>query len=32
VVDAPSPLAQHGPEVLRKVTCENVARVYGFPI
>jgi predicted TIM-barrel fold metal-dependent hydrolase len=29
---AESPLAQHGPEVLRKVTCENVARVYGFPI
>jgi len=29
---AESPLAQHGPEVLRKVTCDNVARVYGFPI
>jgi predicted TIM-barrel fold metal-dependent hydrolase len=29
---AESPLAQHGPEVLRKVTCENVAQVYGFPI
>jgi predicted TIM-barrel fold metal-dependent hydrolase len=29
---AESPLAHHGPEVLRKVTCENVARVYGFPI
>jgi predicted TIM-barrel fold metal-dependent hydrolase len=29
---AESPLAQHGPEVLRKVTCENVARVYGFPL
>jgi predicted TIM-barrel fold metal-dependent hydrolase len=27
---AESPLAQHGPEVLRKVTCENAARVYGF--
>jgi predicted TIM-barrel fold metal-dependent hydrolase len=27
---AASPLAQHGPEVLRKVTCENAARVYGF--
>jgi len=29
---AESPLAQHGPEVLRKVTCENAARVYGFPV
>jgi predicted TIM-barrel fold metal-dependent hydrolase len=29
---AESPLAQHGSEVLRKVTCENVARVYGFPV
>ena len=29
---AESPLAQHGPDVLRKVTCENVARVYGFPL
>jgi len=29
---AESPLAQHGPAVLRKVTCENVARVYGFPL
>lgn len=29
---AESPLAQHGPEVLRKVTCENAARVYGFPL
>jgi len=27
-----SPLAQHGSEVLRKVTCENAARVYGFPV
>lgn len=25
-----SPLAQHGPEVLRRVTCENATRVYGF--
>ncbi|HSV05458.1 MAG TPA: amidohydrolase family protein, partial [Candidatus Binatus sp.] len=25
-----SPLALHGPAVLRKVTCENAARVYGF--
>ena len=25
-----SSLAQHGPAVLRKVTCENAARVYGF--
>jgi predicted TIM-barrel fold metal-dependent hydrolase len=29
---AESPLAQHGPEVLRKVTCENAARVYGFQV
>ena len=29
---AESPLSQHGPEVLRKVTCDNVARVYGFPL
>jgi predicted TIM-barrel fold metal-dependent hydrolase len=29
---AASPLAQHGPEVLRKVTCENAARVYGFRV
>jgi predicted TIM-barrel fold metal-dependent hydrolase len=29
---ADSPLAQHGPEVLRKVTCENAARVYGFQV
>jgi predicted TIM-barrel fold metal-dependent hydrolase len=27
---AESSLAQHGPEVLRKVTCENAARVYGI--
>jgi uncharacterized protein len=27
---AESSLAKHGPEVLRKVTCENAARVYGF--
>jgi predicted TIM-barrel fold metal-dependent hydrolase len=27
---AESSLAQHGPEVLRKVTCDNAARVYGF--
>ena len=27
---AESPLAQHGPEILRKVTCENAARVYGL--
>ena len=27
---AESSLAQHGPDVLRKVTCENAARVYGF--
>jgi predicted TIM-barrel fold metal-dependent hydrolase len=27
---AESPLAKHGPEILRKVTCENAARVYGF--
>ncbi|MEE3332532.1 MAG: amidohydrolase family protein [Myxococcota bacterium] len=29
---AESALAMHGPEVLRKVTCENAARVYGFKI
>ena len=29
---AESSLSQHGPEVLRKVTCDNVARVYGFPV
>jgi predicted TIM-barrel fold metal-dependent hydrolase len=29
---AESPLAQHGPEVLKKVTCDNAARVYGFPV
>jgi predicted TIM-barrel fold metal-dependent hydrolase len=29
---AESPLAQHGPEVLRKVTCDTAARVYGFPV
>jgi predicted TIM-barrel fold metal-dependent hydrolase len=29
---AESPLAQHGPEVLRKVTCENAAHVYGFQV
>ncbi|MCH2170736.1 amidohydrolase [Myxococcota bacterium] len=29
-VVAESPLAQHGDEVLRKVTCENAARVYGL--
>lgn len=27
---AESPLARHGTEILRKVTCENAARVYGF--
>jgi len=27
---AESPLAKHGPEILRKVTCENAARVYGI--
>ncbi len=27
---ADSPLAQHGPEVLSKITCENAARVYGL--
>jgi len=27
---AESPLAQHGPEILRKVTCETAARVYGI--
>jgi predicted TIM-barrel fold metal-dependent hydrolase len=29
---AESPLALHGPEVLRKVTCANAARVYGFRV
>ena len=29
---AESPLALHGSEVLRKVTCENAARVYGFQV
>ena len=29
---AESPLATHGPDVLRKVTCETAARVYGFPV
>jgi predicted TIM-barrel fold metal-dependent hydrolase len=29
---AESPLAQHGPDVLRKVTCENAAHVYGFRV
>jgi predicted TIM-barrel fold metal-dependent hydrolase len=29
---AESSLAQHGSEVLRKVTCENAARVYGFAV
>ncbi len=29
---ADSPLAQHGPEVLRKVTCETAAHVYGFEV
>ena len=29
---AGSSLAQHGPEVLRKVTCDNAARVYGFQV
>jgi predicted TIM-barrel fold metal-dependent hydrolase len=29
---AESPLAQHGPEVLRKVTCDNAAHVYGFRV
>ncbi len=29
---AESPLVQHGPEVLRKVTYENAARVYGFRV
>ena len=28
---AESSLAQHGPEILRKVTCETAARVYGIP-
>jgi predicted TIM-barrel fold metal-dependent hydrolase len=29
---AESALAQHGPEVLRKVTCDNAAHVYGFQV
>lgn len=29
---AESPLSQHGPEVVRRVTCENAARVYGFEV
>ena len=29
---AESPLARHGAAVLRKVTCENAARVYGFRV
>ena len=29
---AESPLARHGMDVLRKVTCENAARVYGFQV
>jgi predicted TIM-barrel fold metal-dependent hydrolase len=29
---AESALAQHGIDVLRKVTCENAARVYGFRV
>ena len=29
---AQSALALHGPEVLRRVTCENAARVYGFRV
>jgi hypothetical protein len=29
---AESSLALHGPDVLRKVTCENAARVYGFAV
>ena len=29
---AESSLALHGPDVLRKVTCENAARVYGFRV
>jgi predicted TIM-barrel fold metal-dependent hydrolase len=28
---ADSPLAQHGADTLRKVTCENAARLYGIP-
>ena len=27
-----SPLAQHGDEILRKVTCETAARVYDIPL
>ena len=29
---ADSPLAKHGADVLRKVTCGNAARVYGFQV
>ena len=29
---AKSPLALHGSAVVRKVTCENAARVYGFGV
>jgi predicted TIM-barrel fold metal-dependent hydrolase len=29
---AESTLALHGPEVVRKVTCENASRVYGFQV
>jgi predicted TIM-barrel fold metal-dependent hydrolase len=29
---AESPLAQHGPEVVRKVTCDTAAHVYGFHV
>lgn len=29
---AESPLARHGADVVRKVTCENAARVYGFQL
>jgi hypothetical protein len=32
VVRLASILALHGPAVLRKVTCENAARVYGFQV
>ena len=27
-----SPLASHGPDVVRKVTRDNAARVYGFHV
>jgi len=29
---AESSLARHGSEILRKVTCENAASLYGFPL